>query len=46
MEKWGCLKARIIQRKLTLLNVPWLFLFPPPPRPEKNIHNLPKTSSH
>ena len=27
-------------------DVPWRFLFPPPPRPEKNIHNLPKTPSH
>ena len=43
IEIWGCLKARIIQRKLTLLNVPWRFLLPPPPRREKNIHNLPKT---
>ena len=27
-------------------DVPWRFLFPPPPRPEKTIHNLPKTPSH
>ena len=46
IEIWGCLKARNIQRKPTLLNVPWRFLFPPPPRREKNIHNLPKTPSH
>ena len=35
IEIWGCLKARNIQRKPTLLNVPWRFLFPPPPRREK-----------
>jgi hypothetical protein len=27
-------------------DVSWRFLFPPPSRPEKTIHNLPKTPSH
>jgi hypothetical protein len=46
IKKWGCLIARVVQRKPTLLDVTWRFLFPPPSRPEKNIHNLPKTPSH
>ena len=42
IEKWGCLKARIIQRKPTLLNVTWLFLFPPPPPQKKTSTTYPK----
>ncbi len=42
IEKWGCLKARIIQRKPTLLNVPWYFLFPPPPPQKKTSTTYPK----
>jgi hypothetical protein len=43
ITKWGCLKARVVQRP-TLLTVPWRFLFPPRP-PKKNIHVLPKNVS-
>ena len=46
IKKWGCLIARVVQRKPTLLTCPGAFSSPPPPRPEKTIHNLPKTPSH
>jgi hypothetical protein len=45
-KKWGSLIARVVQRKPTLLTCPGAFSSPPPPRPEKTIHNLPKTPSH
>jgi hypothetical protein len=46
IKKWGCLIELVVQRKPTLLTCPDAFSSPPPPRPEKTIHNLPKTPSH
>ncbi len=42
IKKWGCLIARVVQRKPTLLNVPWRFLFPPHPDQKKPSTTYPK----
>jgi len=42
-KKWGCLTTRVVQIKLTLLNVPWCFLFPPPET--RKLQKRPPTGS-
>jgi hypothetical protein len=45
ITKWGCLKARVVQRP-TLLTVPGHFLFPSPVPPRKKSTTHPKMSPH
>ena len=45
IKKWGCLKARVIHRKPTLMNVTQRFLFPPCPSRKKTSTTHPKRLS-